>query len=255
MDRISAVIITQNEERNIGRCLASLKGIADEVVVIDSGSTDQTEAICHAHGANFHHHDWEGYSGQKNYAEGLAAGPWILSIDADEALSDKLRKELLRLKESSPEEENVYSFCRLTNYCGYWIKHCGWYPDEKIRLWRKGVGRWDGVVHEQLEFLHQVKQQRLQGDLLHYSYYSIEELAARQVKYASLAAQKAHQQGKKCPTGALAIKPLWTFLRNYLLKGGFLDGKAGYEVCRMSAFYTMVKYARLKELWREKQEH
>jgi hypothetical protein len=145
----------------------------------------------------------------------------------------------------------VYSFCRLTNCCGQWIKHGCWYPDEKIRLWHKGICRWDGMVHEELTFARPVRRQRLAGDLLHYSYYSINELAARQVKYADLAAQKAYEQGKRCPKGALVVKPLWAFLRNYIFKGGFLDGSAGFEVCRMMAFYTMVKYARLRELWKQ----
>lgn len=251
MDRITAIIITQNEERNIGRCLVSLRGVADEVVVVDSGSTDATERICREQGVVFQHHDWAGYSGQKNYAESLATGSWILSIDADEALSEELRESLMQLKTSSPAEEFVYSFCRLTNCCGQWIRHGGWYPDEKIRLWHKGVCRWDGMVHEELTFARPVRRQRLAGDLLHYSYYSINELAARQVKYADLAAQKAYEQGKRCPKGALVVKPLWTFLRNYFFKGGFLDGSAGFEVCRMTAFYTMVKYARLRELWKQ----
>lgn len=248
MDRISAIIITQNEGRNIGRCITSLKGVADEVVVVDSGSTDDTENICRELGTTFQHHDWEGYSGQKNYAETLATGSWILSIDADEALSEELRESLLLLKTSEPSSETVYSFCRLTNYCGHWIRHCGWYPDEKVRLWRKGTCEWDGVVHEELKYHRTVKQIRLQGDLLHYSYYSVEEHAARQVKYATLAAQKAHEQGKRSPAGALVVKPLWTFLRGYIFKGGFLDGRAGFVVCRMAAFYTLVKYAILREL-------
>lgn len=251
MNRISAVIITQNEGRNIGRCLASLAGIADEVVVVDSGSTDQTEEICRQAGVIFQHHCWEGYSLQKNYAQSLASGSWILSIDADEALSAELRQSLLQLKNGGLSEDCVYSFRRLTNYCGHWIKHCGWYPDEKIRLWHKGTCLWEGVVHEELKFCQKVRNQTLVGDLLHYSYYSIEELAARQVKYAALAAQKLHQQDKQCPKGALVAKPMWTFLRNYLLKGGFLDGNAGYQVCRMTAFYTLLKYARLKELAKE----
>ncbi len=251
MDRISAVIITHNEARNIGRCIASLKGIADEVVVVDSGSIDETERICREAGAVFFHHDWAGYSAQKNYAETLATGDWILSLDADEALSDELRESLLELKGAMPQERTVYSFSRLTNFSGRWIRHCGWYPDEKIRLWPKGTCRWEGLVHEELQMGSEMRRRRLSGDLLHYSYYSVEELAERQVKYASLAAQKAHEGGKRCPCGALWLKPAWTFVRNYFFRGGFLDGRAGFVVCRMTAFYTLVKYARLKELGRE----
>lgn len=248
MNSISAVIITQNEERNIERCLKSLQGVADEVVVVDSGSNDATESICKKFGARFLHHDWAGYSEQKNHANTLASGEWILSIDADEALSDQLRESLLALKNGTMDEDAAYGFNRLSNYCGSWIRHCGWYPDTKIRLWKKDACSWDGVVHEELRFAKPTKSVHLQGNLLHYTYYSVSDHAARQVRYAALAAQKAHQQGKKCGCGALLFKPLWNFLRNYLFKGGFLDGKAGFLVCKMSAFYTLVKYAKLREL-------
>ena len=171
MDTISAVIITHNEERNIGRCLESLRGVADEVIVVDSGSTDATEAICVAAGARFVRHDWEGYSGQKNYANGLASHPWLLSIDADEALSPQLRESILRLKEKGFDAETVYSMNRLTNYCGRWIRHCGWYPDACVRLWHTGVATWDGLVHEELRYSTNVRHAKVEGDLWHYSYY------------------------------------------------------------------------------------
>lgn len=248
MIKISVVIITQNEEHNIGRCIKSLDGIADEVVVVDSGSKDATEAICNRLGARFVHHDWAGFAEQKNYADALATHEWILSIDADEALSDKLRYSLEQLKSEGADTGTVYSFNRLNNYCGTWIRHCGWYPDEKVRMWHKDVCRWDGMVHEELRYAQPVKRKHLDGDLLHYTYSSVADHAARQVKYATLAAEKAHQQGKKCGFCSLWAKPAWTFLRNYLFKGGFLDGRAGFTVCKMSAFYTFVKYARLKEL-------
>lgn len=248
MNSISAVIITQNEERNIMRCLSSLQGVADEIVVVDSGSTDATESICQKFGSRFVHHDWAGYSEQKNYANTLATGNWILSIDADEALSDKLRESILSLKNGGLTEGVAYSFNRLSNYCGSWIRHCGWYPDEKIRLWESGACSWDGVVHEELKFEKQTRFEHLQGNLLHYTYYSVTDHAARQVKYAALAAEKAHQQGRKCGCGTLVFKPLWNFARNYIFKGGFLDGRAGFLVCKMSALYTLVKYAKLREL-------
>lgn len=248
MNKLSAIIITQNEERNICRCLDSLRDIADEIIVVDSGSTDHTEQICSAHGVTFVYHPWAGYSEQKNYAETLASGDWILSIDADEALSPTLRQSILEIKQQPQAKNTVFSVCRRTNYCGHWINHCGWYPDEKIRLWPRGTCQWQGVVHEELNFTRPMQRQRLTGDLEHYSYYSIAELASRQVKYATLAADKAHEQRKRCPMGALAVKPAWTFFRNYILRLGFLDGRAGFTVCRMTAFYTFIKYARLKEL-------
>ena len=248
MEKISAVIITQDEERNIERCLLSLQGVADEVVVVDSGSKDATGEICRRCGTRFVAHPWEGYSAQKNFANSIATHPWILSIDADEALSDTLQETLGKMKDGGLAEDAVYSMCRLNNYCGTWIHHSGWYPDEKVRLWYRDVASWNGEVHEELQYSRPVRKQRIAGKLLHYTYYNVQEHAARQLKYAVLAADKAYRQGKR--TGAVMVwfKPKWTFLRNYLFKGGFRDGHAGYLVCRMSAFYTMMKYARLREL-------
>lgn len=247
MESITAVIITKNEERNIGRCLESLQGVADEVVVVDSGSTDRTEAICREHGARFVHHDWEGYSAQKNYANSLATHPWLLSIDADEALSPTLRESLLKVKADGPDRGAVYSFNRLTNYCGHWIRHCGWYPDCKERLWATGFAHWEGEVHEELRYQSEPRRATLEGELLHYSYYSATELVSRQQHYAALAAEKAYRQGRRCSMAALVLKPGWTFVRNYLLRGGFRDGVAGYTICRMSAYYTFLKYTLLRE--------
>lgn len=247
MDTISAVIITHNEERNIGRCLESLRGVADEVIVVDSGSTDATEAICVAADARFVRHDWEGYSGQKNYANGLASHPWLLSIDADEALSPQLRESILRLKEKGFDAATVYSMNRLTNYCGRWIRHCGWYPDACVRLWHTGVATWDGLVHEELRYSTNVRHAKVEGDLWHYSYYTVDEHARRTVKYATMAGEKAYGQGRRF-RGSIGAKTAWTFIRNYIFRLGFLDGKTGFLVCKMSAFYTLIKYAKLREL-------
>lgn len=239
MSLISAVIITQNEERNIGRCLESLEDVADEIIVVDSGSTDRTEFLCRGcSSVRFFHHDWVGYSEQKNYAESLASFDWILSIDADEAPSHTLRNSLKHLKAKGCADDTVYSMNRLTNYCGHWIWHCGWYPDEKVRLWHKGMARWDGVVHEELVFSGDPKKVQLQGNLLHYSYYSVEEHRKRLEKYAKLAAEKARQQGRKATWFSITFKPLWRFLRGYIFKGGFRDGRAGFVVCKMEARYV-----------------
>ena len=247
MEQISAVIITQDEERNIQRCIDSLRDVADEIVVVDSGSKDRTEALCRAAGARFEHHDWAGFSDQKNYANSLAQYPWILSIDADEALSDELRATLLSMKQSGFDVDKVYSVARLNNYCGRWLRHGGWYPDEHVRLWRKEVATWDGVVHEQLRYSRPVTPTHLDGKLLHYTYYSVDEHARRTVKYATLAGDKAYEQGRRCGMGAVVWKPVGTFLKNYIMKGGFRDGAMGFTSARISAFYTLVKYARLYE--------
>ena len=247
MNKLSAVIITLNEERNIGRCIDSLQGVADEIVVVDSGSTDKTEHICKEKGVIFQHHDWAGFSGQKNYAETLATGDWILSIDADEALSPALQAEVMKLKLMPPKDQ-VYRLKRLTNFCGSWIRHCGWYPDAKIRIWPRGKARWTGTIHETIEFDSTPSITTLKGDLLHYSYYNIDELSTRQPKYYTLGAQESLTKGKRCSATALMARTTWTFLRDYVIKGGFLDGYAGYVVCKMNAHYTFMKYATLREL-------
>ncbi|MBR1517006.1 MAG: glycosyltransferase family 2 protein [Bacteroidales bacterium] len=245
---ISAIIITKNEERNIGRCLASLEGVADETIVVDSGSTDRTEELCRQHGALFVFHRWEGYSEQKNYANGLAHGDWILSIDADEALSPTLRESLLQLKREGARTDTVYRMNRLTNYCGRFVRHCGWYPDTKIRLWPTGTARWEGEVHEVLVFDNAPRFAILHGDLLHYSYYSIVEHAERQTHYAMLAAKKLHASGRRISTVGITLKTCWSFLRDYCFRLGFLDGFTGYTICRLNAQYTFMKYSRLREL-------
>lgn len=240
---LSVVIITQNEERNILRCLESVKDVADQVIVVDSGSTDATESIVKDFGATFVHHDWEGYALQKNFAESLASGDFILSIDADEALSDELKLSVAKLKSDGFGQNEVYEVKRLTNFCGNWIHHCGWYPDSKIRIYSRGTSRWDGLVHESLIFSHNPKVVPLRGDLLHYSYYSVAEFISRQDHYSTLAAQK--ERGKKVSIAKLVFKPMWKFLRDYLFRLGFLDGKSGYIICRTNAYYTFMKYAKM----------
>lgn len=250
MYKLSAVIITQNEERNIGRCIDSLTGVADEIVVVDSGSCDQTEQICKEKGTIFQHHDWAGFSCQKNYAETLASGDWVLSIDADEALSPALQAEVKELKQFTPQDQ-AFRLKRLTNFCGSWIRHCGWYPDAKVRIWPRGKASWAGSIHETIEFVSAPRITTLKGDLLHYSYYTIDELAARQPKYYTLGAQEALAKGKRCSAAALVARTAWTFLRDYVIRLGFLDGYAGYVVCKMNAHYTFMKYATLRELTKE----
>lgn len=242
---ICAVIITQNEERNIGRCLRSLEGVADEVVVVDSGSSDGTEQICLEAGVRFERHKWEGFSEQKNYANSLATSEWILSIDADEELSEELRKSILEIKSKEPADNIVFSFNRMTNYCGHWIRHCGWYPDWCCRMWRKGVARWEGLIHEELRFEGEVRHEQIVGDLYHYSYYTVSEHLQKQSKYAALCAREYYEKGKRCSAAAIVLRPMWTFVRNYFFRGGILDGWAGYTVCRIGAMYTLTKYAEL----------
>lgn len=247
--KISVVIITKNEERNIVRCLESLQGVADEIVVVDSGSTDRTEELCRGFELRFENHEWEGYSEQKNYANSLASNDWILSIDADEVLSEELRQSLHKLKQTQVSDNQVFAVNRLTNYCGNWIHHCGWYPDRKIRLFNRTKKQWTGTIHEILaDTAEPTVTQVLSGDLHHYSYHTVEDHIRQADKFTTLTAQEAFNKGKKAGIAAIIFRPRWKFCRDYIFKGGFLDGYAGYQVCKISAFATFLKYSKLRML-------
>ncbi|MBL7781533.1 MAG: glycosyltransferase family 2 protein [Saprospiraceae bacterium] len=244
MPPISAVIITFNEERNIGRCLESLAGVADEIVVLDSFSSDDTEQICRSFGVRFEQHAFDGHIEQKNRALGLASHPFVLSLDADEALSDLLRESILHVKNDL--RFDAYIMNRRTNYCGQWIAHSGWYPDRKLRLFDKRLGHWGGTnPHDRVEMHAEASTARLDGDLLHYSYYTVEEHLERARKYAFIAARAMHQQGKRGAWWRMWLSPIFKFIRNYILKAGFLDGRAGWTICRIAALETHWKYRAL----------
>ncbi|MBK6965159.1 MAG: glycosyltransferase family 2 protein [Bacteroidales bacterium] len=248
MALLSVVIITLNEERNIGRCLQSVGVIADEVVVVDSGSTDRTEAICLEHGARFISHTWLGFAETKNFANSQAKYPLILSLDADEALSEKLKASILAVK-AMDSLKTAFSMNRLTNYCGKWVKHCGWYPDTKTRLFSREYARWTGkVIHEKLTTDPGVEIKHLEGDLLHYSYYSIAGHIAQANRFTDLTAEQAFREGKKSGILQILIKPPVKFIRDYFFKLGFLDGYYGFIICRISAQATFFKYIKLRQL-------
>ena len=248
MIQLSAVIITYNEEKNIGRCLDSLVGIADEVVIVDSFSTDQTADICSKfEGVRFLQHPFEGHIEQKNYALQQAKFPYVLALDADEALGKDLKKSILQVKEFW--QYDGYTMNRLTNYCGQWIHHSGWYPDQKLRLWQVEKGNWGGTnPHDKVEMKTDSTTEHLAGDLLHYSYYTVQEHFERAEKYAVIAAKAMHRQGKRATWINVVFSPVLKFLRNYVLKGGFLDGNLGYTICRLSALETFWKYRILRSL-------
>lgn len=246
MIKLSVVIITFNEERNIGRCLESVKEIADEVVVLDSFSSDRTEEIVKSFGGKFYQHKFDGHIQQKNRAITYASSPYVLSLDADEALSAELKKSILAVKKDW--NYNGYRMNRLTNYCGKWIKHSGWYPDTKLRLWDSRKGRWGGInPHDKYELFNDEPTGFLEGDLLHYSYYSVEEHYKQAEKFSSIAAKALAQRGKKSGLLKMYIKAAAKFARNYILKAGFLDGREGYVICRITAWETYLKYKKLRE--------
>lgn len=248
MTPLSIVIITFNEERNISRCLESVKSIADEIVVLDSFSTDRTAEICRQHGVRFEQHKFDGHIEQKNLAVTFAKHDLILSLDADEAPDETLCSEIAKVKVNL--QFDGYTMNRLTNYCGQWIRHCGWYPDTKLRLFDRRKGAWTGRnPHDRYE-LHDKNAlvKHLDGDILHYSYYTVEEHYRQADKFSTIAAQAAFQQGKSSNTLLAAIKCWAKFVRNYIINAGFLDGKYGFIICRISAYETWQKYAKLRDL-------
>lgn len=245
---LSVVIITFNEERNIARCLASVKAVADDIVVVDSFSTDGTEAIVREAGARFVQHAFEGHIEQKNRAVTQAEHPWVLSLDADEALDEELRNAILELKRTGPEADG-YDMARLTNYCGTWIKHGGWYPDIKLRLWDSRKGKWGGTnPHDRYELGPGARIARLPGHILHYSFYTVAEHERQVARFAHIAANALHREGKRSGPAQALLSPLWRFLHGYILRGGFLDGAAGFTIARLSARAKRLKYTELARL-------
>jgi len=247
MDGISVVIITLNEERNIARCIESVQCIADEVIVVDSHSEDKTCEIAKLLGARVISQDWLGYAATKNFANRMAKFDYILSLDADEALSDSLKKSILEIKGKWTAE--AFTMNRLTNYCGHWIKHSGWYPDRKLRLFNKTKGQWTGeIIHEAVTMDIGTKQHFLAGDLLHYSYYTLADHIRQAEKFTDLTALDAFKAGKKVGNLKMLFAPKVKFIRDYFFRLGFLDGFYGYTVCRISAHATFLKYTKLRML-------
>ena len=251
MQKISAVIITFNEEKNIERCINSLKDIVDEIVVVDSFSTDLTEEICKSHHVKFIKHEFEGHIEQKNWAITQASSPYVLSLDADEVLSGTLKRSIINAKINW--KYDAYSFNRLTNYCGKWIKHTGWYPDTKLRLWDSRKGSWKGKnPHDRYEMMEGSVIKHLKGDLLHYSYYSIKQHIDQVNKFTCIAANEIVQDGKRTNLIKIISHPIWKFIRDYFIKLGFLDGYYGFVISAISAHATFLKHLKIMEIVKNK---
>lgn len=246
MEKLSVVIITYNEERNIERCLKSVLPIADEIVVLDSFSSDRTEAICKNYNVQFYTHAFDGHIQQKNRAITYAKHNLVLSLDADEAPDETLLQSIQEAKEN-PQADGYY-FNRKTNYCGTWIKNSGWYPDRKLRLWNKNKGQWGGDnPHDKFELLSGSSEHYLKGDLLHYSYYTIDQHKAQIKKFSTIASLAAYEKGKRASFITPMYRSFWKFIRNYFIKLGFLDGYAGIQVCSLTAKETYMKYKKLQK--------
>jgi glycosyltransferase involved in cell wall biosynthesis len=247
MPQLSVVIITLNEENNIGRCIDSVKEIADEILVVDSFSLDQTELIAREKGAIVIKNKFEDYVKQHEFADQHTTYDQILTIDADEMLSDDLRTSIKNTKKNW--KYDGYSMNRMTNYCGKWIKHSGWYPDTKLRLYDRKKGKWMGQkIHERFVLSKECTKGHLKGDLLHYSYYSIAQHVDQANKFTDLTALAAFEKGTQSNLLKIIFSPVFKFIRNYFLQFGFLDGYSGYLICRISAHATFLKYIKLKQL-------
>ena len=245
--RLSAVIITFNEERNIERCLKSLDGIADEIIVVDSFSTDSTESICIAAGAKFIQHEFEGHIEQKNWAKEQASFDHILSLDADEALDEQLKSAIKDLKQNW--QHDGYQMNRMTNFCGQWIKHSGWYPDVKLRLFDRRKAAWGGDnPHDKIIMMSDEKTSHLKGNILHYSFYTLEEHMQQIHKFSSIGAKALYKKGKKSSLLKCFYKPTARFIKAFILQKGFLDGHFGWIISTRSAYANYLKYRKLRLL-------
>ena len=245
--KLSFCLITLNEEANLPRCLRSCADLADEIVILDSGSTDATARIAKEFGARFEHQDWLGYVGQKNQVLSRATHEWVFSLDADEELSPELRADLRRLKQTEPPTElSGWSLPRCVLYEGRWIRHGDWYPDRGTRLWRRGLAEWGGVdPHDKLIVRGAVGW--LRSDLLHYNAESIDRQLAKITAFSSDFVKHAQAGQRPATWSDLAFRPAWRFVRSYFFRRGFLDGWQGYYIAWMTAFYTVTRYAKVRE--------
>jgi glycosyltransferase involved in cell wall biosynthesis len=251
MPEISVVIMTLNEEQNIERCLNSVRGIADEIVVIDSFSTDRTEEICLKSGARFIRNPFAGYIEQRKYSVSQASRDHVLVIDADEALSDELKASIVAAKKNWTHDG--YNFNRLNSFCGRWIRHSGWYPDRKMRLFDRRKASVKGKnPHDEIVMAEGSTLKHLKGDLLHYTYLTVEDQIRQINRFTEIQARDKFEHGRKASCLAILFSPPYKFIRHYIFRLGFMDGYYGFLVCRNMAYSTFLKHAKLKALWKMK---
>ncbi len=247
MPKISAVIITFNEEKYIGKCLDSLQEVADEIIVVDSYSRDKTREICEACDVKFIEHEFEGYRQQKNWAMAQAENDIVLSLDGDECLSEELKNSILSVKNNW--KGDAYSFNRLNNYYGKWIRHSGVYPDRKIRLFDRRKGEWGGVnPHDKFILYPGYIHETLPGDLLHFVQDSIDDHVDKIKLFANINALEYHKMGKNSSLLKIMVHPSWRFFKSYFLNMGFLDGYYGFVVCSLNAYSSFLKHIIIRKL-------
>lgn len=246
---LSVIIITKNEENNIKQCLASVAW-ADEIIVVDNNSTDKTVELCQLYTDKVTiTKDWPGFGRQKNRALEQATGEWVLSLDADERVTDALYEEIKQLIKHS--EYAAFRIPRLSRYCGRWIKHSGWSPDYVLRLFRRNQARFsEDIIHEKVELL-EGKLGTLKMPLKHYTFNSLEEVLDKTNSYSTANALKSYQQGKKSSLRKAIIHGLWAFIRTYILRAGFLDGREGFILAISNAEGTYYRYIKLMYLYEQ----
>ncbi len=243
MNKLSVVIITFNEEENIGKCIDSVREVADEIVVVDSFSTDRTIEIAKAKGARIIQHKFEGHIQQKNFAKEQARHDWVLSIDADETLSEELKQSIVEAKQSF--DAYGYAMNRLNFYCSKPIKTCGWYPDKKLRLWNRTKGAWTGInPHDKFELSKGAVIKNLTGDVLHNTYPTHQSFLAQREKFATISAQHLKSKNVFVLLLKLIFSPPFKFIRTYFLLRGFTEGAVGFTICFHLSREVFLKYFR-----------
>jgi glycosyltransferase involved in cell wall biosynthesis len=245
MPALTAILISYNEEQDLPRALASLGGIADEIILVDSGSTDRTCEIARTYGVRVFSRKLDSFAEQKNYAASLSSNDWIFSIDCDQELSPELRSSMLGWKHQTPEK-NGYKIPLLTNYLGAWIRHSGWYPEFRTLLYRRDKGKFVSALHERVHV--EGPEGRLDGHLFHYTILSLAEHKAKLDTMSTLAAEDMFARGRKSWRAAMIFASPWTIIQRLVFQLGILDGRRGWLIAWLSANYIYLKYRKLGRL-------
>jgi glycosyltransferase involved in cell wall biosynthesis len=245
MNHLSVCIVAQNEQENLPRLLRSIAGVADEIVLVDGGSTDRTQEVAREQGAKVFFRPFTTHADQKNYAASLASHDWIFLLDSDEELSEPLKESVRRWKEQAPEFA-VYEMSRLTCYLGAWIRHSRWYPDWQRRVYRRDKARFSGAIHSALRYDGKIG--RLRGDLLHYTIRTFQDHQAKLDNYTTAIAKEMFDHGRRDWRAAMWLASPWSWFRHFVLGAGFLDGYRGALIARMAARGVWLKFKKLGEL-------